>query len=50
MLATLSRLAQRERLLVVLDEYQYVAEADPTLASQLRLVWAVVELLALSAF
>ncbi|MHB0868908.1 MAG: ATP-binding protein [Chloroflexota bacterium] len=39
-LATFSRMAQRGRLLVVLDEYQYVAESDPTLASQIQRWWS----------
>jgi len=39
-LATFGRLAQSGPLLVILDEYQYAAEADPTLASQLQRWWS----------
>ncbi|HZS91417.1 MAG TPA: ATP-binding protein [Chloroflexota bacterium] len=39
-LAICQRLAQSGPLLVILDEYQYVAEADPTLASQLQRWWS----------
>jgi uncharacterized protein len=39
-LATFSRMAQRGRLLVVLDEYQYAAESDQTLASQIQRWWS----------
>lgn len=39
-LATFSRMAQRGPLLVVLDEYQYAAESDPTLASQIQRWWS----------
>jgi len=39
-LATFARLAREGPLLVILDEYQYAAEADPTLASQLQRWWS----------
>ena len=39
-LATFARLAGEGPLLVILDEYQYAAEADPTLASQLQRWWS----------
>jgi AAA+ ATPase superfamily predicted ATPase len=39
-LATFQRLAQSGPLLVILDEYQYAAEADPTLASHLQRWWS----------
>ena len=39
-LAYLARMASNGRLLVIFDEYQYVAEADPTLASQLQRWWS----------
>src|SRR5262249_10952944 len=39
-LATFQRLAQRGPLLIILDEYQYAAQADPTLASQLQRWWS----------
>lgn len=39
-LATFGRLAQGGPLLVILDEYQHAAEADPTLASQLQRWWS----------
>ena len=38
--AYLARMAAGGRLLVIFDEYQYVAEADPTLASQLQRWWS----------
>src|SRR5437763_1842995 len=34
--AHLGRMAERGPLLVIVDEYQYAAEADPTLASRLQ--------------
>lgn len=39
-LAYLTRLASAGPLLVIFDEYQYVAEADPTLASRLQRWWS----------
>ena len=39
-LAKLLEMAERERLLVIIDEYQYVAEADRTLASLLQRWWS----------
>lgn len=39
-LATFQRLAQSGPLLVILDEYQYMAEADSSLASQLQRWWS----------
>jgi AAA+ ATPase superfamily predicted ATPase len=39
-LAYLGNLAATERLLVIFDEYQYAAEADPTLASHLQRWWS----------
>jgi AAA+ ATPase superfamily predicted ATPase len=39
-LAYIARLAAAGPLLVVFDEYQYVAEADPTLASRLQRWWS----------
>ncbi len=39
-LATFARMADRGPLLVILDEYQYAAEADPSLASQLQRWWS----------
>jgi AAA+ ATPase superfamily predicted ATPase len=39
-LAYLAQLAASERLLVIFDEYQYLAEADPTLASRLQRWWS----------
>jgi uncharacterized protein len=39
-LATFQRLAQSGPLLVILDEYQYAAEADPSLASYLQRWWS----------
>lgn len=39
-LAYLARMAQDGHLLVVLDEYQYAAESDPTLASHLQRWWS----------
>jgi AAA+ ATPase superfamily predicted ATPase len=39
-LATFQRLAQNGPLLVILDEYQYAAQADPSLASQLQRWWS----------
>lgn len=39
-LAYLARVASGGRLLVIFDEYQYVAEADPTLASRLQRWWS----------
>jgi AAA+ ATPase superfamily predicted ATPase len=39
-LAYLARLAAEGPLLVIFDEYQYVAEADPTLASRLQRWWS----------
>ncbi len=39
-LAVFQRLARSDPLLVILDEYQYMAEADPTLASQLQRWWS----------
>lgn len=39
-LAALGNLARRERLLFIFDEYQYAAEADPTLASQIQRWWS----------
>jgi len=38
--AHLARLASSGPLLVILDEYQYVAESDPTLASRLQRWWS----------
>jgi hypothetical protein len=39
-LAYLARLARSGRLLFVFDEYQYAAQADPTLASRLQRWWS----------
>ncbi len=39
-LAYLNQMAGNGRLLVVIDEYQFVAEADPTLASRLQRWWS----------
>lgn len=39
-LATFNSLAKQAPLLVVIDEYQYAAEADPTLASQIQRWWS----------
>jgi AAA+ ATPase superfamily predicted ATPase len=39
-LAYLARMATGRRLLVIFDEYLYVAEADPTLASGLQRWWS----------
>jgi AAA+ ATPase superfamily predicted ATPase len=39
-LARLARLAAEQPLLVLFDEYQYLAEADPTLASRLQRWWS----------
>lgn len=39
-LAYLANMATVERLLVIFDEYQYAAEADPTLASRLQRWWS----------
>ncbi len=39
-LAQLAGMASRGPLLVILDEYQYVAESDPTLASRLQRWWS----------
>ena len=39
-LAFLSRMAGAGRLLVIIDEYQYAAESDPTLASRLQRWWS----------
>ena len=39
-LATFSRMAQSGPLLVILDEYQYAAEADTSLASKLQRWWS----------
>jgi hypothetical protein len=39
-LAHLTRMTASGRLLVVLDEYQYAAESDPTLASRLQRWWS----------
>lgn len=39
-LAYLARMASGAKLLVVFDEYQYVAEADPMLASRLQRWWS----------
>ena len=39
-LAYLARLAAAGPLLVIFDEYQYVAEAEPTLASRLQRWWS----------
>ncbi len=39
-LAKLLEMAQHERLLVIIDEYQYAAEADRTLASLLQRWWS----------
>ena len=39
-LAQLSRMASQQPLLVIIDEYQYVAESDPTLASRLQRWWS----------
>jgi AAA+ ATPase superfamily predicted ATPase len=39
-LAYLAQLATSGPLLVIFDEYQYVAEADPTLASRLQRWWS----------
>jgi uncharacterized protein len=39
-LAHLSRMAAAGPLLVIFDEFQYVAEADPTLASRLQRWWS----------
>ena len=39
-LAYLGNLAATGRLLVIFDEYQYAAEADPTLASHLQRWWS----------
>jgi AAA+ ATPase superfamily predicted ATPase len=39
-LAIFARMAQDGPLLVILDEYQYAAEADSTLASQLQRWWS----------
>ncbi len=38
--AQLARMAAAGPVLVILDEYQYVAEADPTLASRLQRWWS----------
>lgn len=38
--AHLARMAQAAPLLVILDEYQYAAKADPTLASRLQRWWS----------
>jgi uncharacterized protein len=38
--AYLARLAAEQPLLVIFDEYQYLAEADPTLASRLQRWWS----------
>jgi AAA+ ATPase superfamily predicted ATPase len=38
--AQLARMAASGQLLVILDEYQYAAEADPTLASRLQRWWS----------
>jgi uncharacterized protein len=39
-LAYLARLAAEQPLLIIFDEYQYLAEADPTLASRLQRWWS----------
>jgi AAA+ ATPase superfamily predicted ATPase len=39
-LAQLAKMATAGPLLVILDEYQYAAEADPTLASRLQRWWS----------
>ncbi|HXT34220.1 MAG TPA: ATP-binding protein [Chloroflexota bacterium] len=39
-LATFLQLAQTGPRLIILDEYQYLAEADPSLASQLQRWWS----------
>ena len=39
-LAYLARVASAGRVVVIFDEYQYVAEADPTLASRLQRWWS----------
>ena len=39
-LAYLARLAAEQPLLVVFDEYQYLAESDPTLASRMQRWWS----------
>lgn len=39
-LAVIGNLARAGRLLFIFDEYQYAAEADPTLASQLQRWWS----------
>ena len=38
--AQLARMASSGPLLVIVDEYQYVAESDPTLASRLQRWWS----------
>src|SRR5439155_11871004 len=39
-LAQLARMASAGPLLVILDEYQYLAESDPTIASRLQRWWS----------
>src|SRR5690349_21147046 len=39
-LAYLARMATGRRLLVIIEEYQHVATADPTLASRLQRWWS----------